>query len=688
MAKVIEIPIPSPQQRALRTYPLGALDVAPENARFDEPADDDIPQLASTILAAGVLQPLTVRPGRRKEAPVMVLDGRRRLLALRRLLEDGAVAEDYAVPAFEETEPARQAAAVLLTNTGAPVHIADVIASIGKMLKAKLTPAIIAGALGYAELEVRRLAALSTLHPKALEALKAGRMTLRQAKLLARLPDRKVHAEMAQQALDGYGFQEWRIAERLDAKQVTVADRRFALVGAAAYGAAEGRTEADLFGERAAVLLDPDILQALWEERAREIAAALAADGRAIHVSVDAGEVEDETLETFGYAYGLGLDGAAQDAWRDAQGRCRAAQTFVEGLDLSAPDTAPAIAAYLEAKIAADVAGEPARDVTLLQVFAHVGTGLAVTAYGPPAPEAEEPELADADDAAADSTPATRAPPVPARTPVAMPAAPVLGGVNHALHEVRTDMGTRVLIRALADDPQAALIALIARLFDAIVRRAGVGKGGAALAIAAEPYSRPGRVPVPSLDGEVRERLAARRAAWEASGQSALAWVASLEAETRLSLLAELTALSLDLREERTTSLRTSARAEAAEIAALCDADAARWWTPDEAYLRAHAKPQLLAMLVDMEVGDPTAGAKRKDELVGVVAQAAEARSWAPPDLAWGAAAQPEPPADDAPSGDVDADGEPPWEGETAWPETGAAAEAGEAAPPAAPLAA
>src|SRR5687768_18233686 len=45
------------------------------------------------------------------------------------------------------------------------------------------------GALGYGELDVRRLAALSDLHPKALEALKAGRCTLRQAKLLARLRD-------------------------------------------------------------------------------------------------------------------------------------------------------------------------------------------------------------------------------------------------------------------------------------------------------------------------------------------------------------------------------------------------------------------------------------------------------------------------------------------------------------------
>ena len=40
--------------------------------------------------------------------------------------------------------PARQAAALLLTNTAAPVHVADVIVAIGRMLKTKLTIPVIA----------------------------------------------------------------------------------------------------------------------------------------------------------------------------------------------------------------------------------------------------------------------------------------------------------------------------------------------------------------------------------------------------------------------------------------------------------------------------------------------------------------------------------------------------------------
>jgi ParB family transcriptional regulator, chromosome partitioning protein len=97
-----------------RTIRLGDLGIAPENLRFNEPSDDDIPTLAATIRAAGQLQRLTVRPGRgKKEQPWMALDGRRRRLALDLLREAGAIDEDYPVTVYVETDPARQSASTL-----------------------------------------------------------------------------------------------------------------------------------------------------------------------------------------------------------------------------------------------------------------------------------------------------------------------------------------------------------------------------------------------------------------------------------------------------------------------------------------------------------------------------------------------------------------------------------------------
>jgi ParB family chromosome partitioning protein len=102
-----------------------------------------------------------------------------------------------------------------------------------------------------------------------------------------------------------------------------------------------------------------------------------------------------------------------------------------------------------------------------------------------------------------------------------------------------------------------------------------------------------------------------------------------------MALLAELVAVSLDLREPRTTSVRHAARAEAAEIAVLCGADIAAHWTPDTAFLTVHSKTQLGGLLAEMQVEDDRAKALKKDDLVAFVAEAAAERRWAPAILSW-----------------------------------------------------
>jgi ParB family chromosome partitioning protein len=639
--------------RVPKAFPLRDLDVAPENMRAGEPPDDEIPQLAETIFAAGVLQPLTVRPGRgKKERPAMALDGRRRLLALWRLRDAGRITDDYSVEAFVETDPVRQAAAIVLTNTAVPVHPADVIVAIGKMLKAKLAPEVIAAALGYAEIDVRRLAALAGLHATAIAALKAGRLNLRQAKLLARLPDRKEQGEIAEAVLNGFGFQEWRITDRLDAGQVTTRDRRVRLVGADRYAAAGGRIESDLFGERPDVILDPEVLQGAWIARAEALAAGLVAQGVEVRVSAAPPEIDDPALEPFGDAYGMGLDAEGLAAWDAAQIAEQDAQAALTACDWASDQADPALAAYLAAKLAAEVASEPPRDVTFVQVFSDTTTGLSLCAYGPPAPvvEPDEDEEEDVEGLETGSWSSGRREIVSGTaTPVAVAPHPELDGVGHALHEVRTDVATRALIRALADDPGAALTAIVARLFAVLVLHRGRERGGGALTLEAEAYGRPRAAPIEALDGDVRRRLADRRAAWETARLSPIAWVSALPHGEKIALLAELVAVSLDLREERTTSVRRTARAEAVEIAALCQADVTLHWTPDEAFLGAHPKAKLLDMLDAMGAGETRAAACKKDELVALVAERAAERGWAPAYLSWTA----EPPDEAETDGDV-----------------------------------
>lgn len=658
--------------------PLRDTDVAPENLRFGEAPDDDIPLLAETLFAAGQLQPLTVRPARnRKERPNMALDGRRRLLALRHLVDQGRIDDGFLVDVFIETDPARQAAAVLLTNTAVPVHVADIIAAIGRMLKGKLGVPTMARALGYAEVDVKRLAALSALPDNALAALKSGQMNLRQAKLLARLPDRAEQAEMARMAREGHGFQDWRIKERLDQDRVTTRDDRWPLVGAERYAEAGGRTEFDLFGELAPVLLDPPVLTEIWMRRAREVALAFEAAGIAVHVTAgDRPELPDD-LETPGYVYGGMLPTAEMATYRDLKDRFHGTADRVEEVLSTTSESAPvdgALIAMIHARLAMDQAGLRGRVVTTLVFSPAARTGIDIECYSPAEPETEDgPEDDDGGiETRREVTPVYAAPEAEAPEPETE-------GINHALHAVRTDVATRGLIRALADDPGVAFTALIARLFGQISVRTHGMRSESALALTASAFNPAGGRVIEALDGDVRHRLDARRAAWEASGQTVIAWVHGLAHGDKMALLAELTALTLDIREERTTLIRRAARAEAAELAELCGADITLHWTPDAEFLKPHSKTLLAGMLEAMGADDVRAEALKKSDLIPWVEEKAAEKTWAPASLSWIAYQDPEAPIDGlepvAPDGPAE-EADPPGDGAGAFEVT----PAGEAA--------
>ena len=103
----------------------------------------------------------------------------------------------------------------------------------------------------------------------------------------------------------------------------------------------------------------------------------------------------------------------------------------------------------------------------------------------------------------------------------------------------------------------------------------------------------------------------------------------------KMGLLAELTALTLDIREERTTLIRKSARAEAAELAELCGADITLHWTPDAEFLKPHSKTLLLKMLEEMDRADVRAALLKKADLIPWVEENAAEKGWAPASLSW-----------------------------------------------------
>lgn len=627
-------PGPAPMRRV--TVRLGDFGLAKENLRYAEPADENVTQLADTLLAAGVVIPPIVRPGRKGEALYMALDGRRRRLGLLLLRERGDLTDDYAFECLLAETKAQQAAAILLPNTEhAPVHVADVIVAIGRLRKARMDTAAIARALGYAELEIKRLEALASVDPVVLQALRQGKLTLKQVRLFARLPDRTQQQEIAQTALDGY-FHDYQLRAAIETGRVTVEDPRLVLVGLARYAAAGGRVSSDLFGELPDALLDPDILQAAWRERVRPIVDHLGHQGLEVFLSRDAGYAAPEGFSRLAYVYDRDLAPPQQAALAGACLRVEQEIEALQGYDGLADEgpsrlcplidalAAKAAAPLTQCRIGAAIV-TPGGDIGVTVSFFSVALPPQDSSTAPAAHDVMEEEPGSAETAA---TPDVVVPEVEAD----------VAGVSHGLHETRTDMATRGLIRDLADDTSAALIVLVAQLFKVLVLQLTGGADASALQISGKRYMRDGMIPTAPLDGAVRVRLDARRDTYKASGLRPIPWVETLPHGERIALLAELTASTMDLREGRTSAIRGAARAEAAEIAALCGADITAHWTPDAAFLGAHSKAQLLAMLSAMQFDDDRAKTLKKTELVTFVAEAAAARQWAPAVLSWGGA--------------------------------------------------
>ncbi|WP_374579155.1 ParB/RepB/Spo0J family partition protein [Phenylobacterium sp.] len=611
---------------------LGDLGLAKENLRFHEPADDGVPQLADTLLAAGVVIPPIVRPGRKGEAPFMALDGRRRRFGLILLRERGDIGDDYLIDCLLAETPAQQAAAIVLPNTEhAPVHIADVITAIGKLRKAKMDTQAISTALGYAELEIKRLEALAAVHPTVLKALRQGRLTLKQVRLFARLPDKKQQAEIAQTALDGY-FQDYQLRAVVEHDRATVEDDRFTLVGMDRYLAAGGRVASDLFGEYPDYLLDPEVLQGAWRERVQPIVDHLKAEGLAVYVAREAGYGAPDGFFRLAHVWERDLDEAQKTALADARYAVTQLETALQDLDPSTDEAPAQLAPLVSAYGVAAGAVLTRSKIGAVLLSPSDGHGLAATFYSVPLPVEDLPEEEEGDD----DTASVGGRPGVVTNDVEVPRADVeVEGASHVLHETRTDVATRGLIRDLADDPSAALTVLVAQLFKQLALQSSGGLDGSAAQIAATRYQRGAMAPIAGLDGEVRGRLDARRDAYRASGLRPITWVETLPHGEKMALMAELTAISLNMREARTSLLRHGARAEAAEIAALCGADISAHWTPDEAYLAVHSKAQLLVLLEELGVEDDRAKTLKKDALVSFVAEAAAERQWAPGVLSW-----------------------------------------------------
>ena len=263
----------------IKTIPLTKLIPSTRNVRrrTDEQADL---QLKADIEARGLLQNLVVAPARKPRGAFTVEAGGRRLRALKALVEDGKLDAAHEVPCLVIGSGAIAQEASLAENfQRLAMNPADECLAFQQLIEQGADVEGIARRFGLTVRFVEGRLRLASLAPVVFEALGAGEITLDLAKAYAATPDRERQAFVFEQVSRSYMAQHPDSIRRMMTQAtMSASDRRARFVGEAAYVAAGGRIERDLFSdEDGARWLDIALMERLATEKMEVLAAETAA---------------------------------------------------------------------------------------------------------------------------------------------------------------------------------------------------------------------------------------------------------------------------------------------------------------------------------------------------------------------------------------------------------------------------
>jgi ParB family chromosome partitioning protein len=147
-------------------------------------ADKGIDELAASISAHGLLQSLVVRKDKRGKYAVVA--GRRRLLALQSLAENGGVAETMPIPCQILDDDAGATEISLAENVQREaMHPADEFDAFRALIESGMPPADVAARFGVTETVVKQRLKLANVSPALITAYRKGKMTLQHVMAFA-----------------------------------------------------------------------------------------------------------------------------------------------------------------------------------------------------------------------------------------------------------------------------------------------------------------------------------------------------------------------------------------------------------------------------------------------------------------------------------------------------------------------
>lgn len=614
--------------------PLNRLHPAPENVRRTG-AEAGLDELAASIAAHGLLQNLNVRrevgPRGAPTGRYFVVAGGRRLAALRWLAEAGRIGRTARIPC-RVVEDADATEASLAENVvRIAMHPADQFEAFARLHAEGQEVERIAERFGVPALTVRQRLRLAAVAPSIMDAYRAGSLTLEAVTAFAVTDDHEAQERVWRQTVSH--AHPGTIRRLLTEGRVPLTDRRVRLVGLAAYEAAGGAVDRDLFDaeEGGGWIADPGLLDRLTEVRLAGAAEAVRAEGwRWVEVARDFAHDRLWRMRR--------LRPEPVPVTEEDEARREALAEEYDAIVAEHGDSPEGEAAdrleAIEAELAALEAGETRWTAEALAVAGAVvsldpwGEGIRVE-RGFVRDEDEVPDEPAADDEADEPGEDEAGEDGGASEPAEDGPCPSL---SNALRGELLAHRTAILRATLTERPDLALRVMVHAVALAVVhRRPWGGVVRASLPASGLDAGAPGVGASPAASA-LAAHLERWRAALPDEPVALWRWIEAADAGAVSVLLAVCVAASMEAGSADWTT-EDGASEPAARVAVLAGLDAAAWWTPTRAAYLDRVPKALIAEAVREGAGEaaakPLAGAKKAD-MAETAAALLDGKRWVP----------------------------------------------------------
>ena len=242
-------------------------------------SETGIKELAASIVSVGLLQSIVVQKA--PKGKYSVIAGRRRLLALSKLMDDGKVSSRFPVPCRLAATDSDLTEISLAENIfHEPMGIIQEILAFRRWVQEGRSAGDIAVKFGTSEAVVNRRLALADVSPVLLEKCESGEINLAILQAFTLTSDHAAQETLWEQ-LPRWDRKPETIRALLSRGDVPAADQRVRFVGLDAYEAEGGIVRRDLFaeGEDGTWICDPALLQRLVAAKLETVAAGIKAEG-------------------------------------------------------------------------------------------------------------------------------------------------------------------------------------------------------------------------------------------------------------------------------------------------------------------------------------------------------------------------------------------------------------------------